>query len=114
MNINVHVDIHIHGGRGGEVPQWLSILTDLITRNQEAIMASADETLELAKSNRSRVGSLHALLDGIKAQLADALSGATIPPAVQAKIDAVFAEMKGEAADLDTALNTNVPPPATP
>lgn len=73
-------------------------------------MASTDETLELARSNRTRVGSLHAALDGIKAQLADALSGATLPPAVQAKVDAVFAELKGESSELDAALNTDVPP----
>lgn len=74
-------------------------------------MATVDETLELARSNRTRVGSIHALLDGIKQQLADVLAGVTLPPGVQQKVDAIFDELKAEGTEIDTVLNTGVPAP---
>lgn len=78
----------------------------------ENIMPTLDETLEKVTANSSRIDSLQALLEGIKAQLADALAGTTLPAAVQAKVDAIFATASAQADDIDESLNANTPPPA--
>lgn len=73
---------------------------------------TVDETLAAVTAEDSRVDSIIAYSAGLKQQLADALSGVTIPPAVQTKINAIFDLSSASAAKVDTALNANVPPPA--
>lgn len=73
-----------------------------------------DETLKAVQDEDTRVDSIIAFTDGLKKQLDDALSGVTIPPAVQAKINSIFDVSSATAQKIDTALNTGVPPPATP
>ncbi len=70
-----------------------------------------DEALAAVTAEDTRVDSLIALFATTKQQLADALSGVTIPPAVQAKINSIFDLSAASATKIDTALNTNVPPP---
>ncbi len=71
---------------------------------------TSDEALAAVTAEDTRVDSLIALFATTKQQLADALSGVTIPPAVQAKINSIFDLSAAGAAKIDTALNTNVPP----
>lgn len=71
-----------------------------------------DETLAAVTAEDSRVDSVIAYVATLKQQLADALSGVTVPPAVQAKINSIFDLSTASAAKVDTALNANVPPPA--
>lgn len=73
-------------------------------------MATIDEILTEVNDESGRLDSIQALIDGIKQQLADALAGATLPAAVQAKVDAVFAGLTGNKAKIDKALNANTPP----
>lgn len=77
----------------------------------EVLMITVDDIVADVEGQKTRIASIIALLNGIKAQLADALAGVTLPAGVQAKIDAIDAGLKAEAADLDGALNANVPPP---
>lgn len=49
------------------------------------------------------------LIGTLKQQLADALSGATLPPAVQAKVDEVFATAQANAQKLADAVKANTP-----
>lgn len=101
-------------GFGDESPPWTNELTlQLTTINQrlEKIMATLDEVLSEVTDESGRLDSIQALIDGIKQQLADALSGTTLPPAVQSKVDAVFAGLTTNKGKIDTALNANVPTP---
>lgn len=81
-------------------------------------MASLEETLAKAEEADTKTDSIIALLAGMKAQLAEALSGVTLPPAVQAKVDAVFNTLVSHVADVDAALVANTPeepaPPVDP
>lgn len=70
------------------------------------------ETLDAVTAEDTRVDSIIAFAAGLKAQLAAALANVTIPPAVQAQINSIFDLSSASAAKIDTALNTNVPPPA--
>lgn len=73
------------------------------------IMATLDQVLADVTAESSQLDSLNALIVGIKQQLADALSGATLPPAVQAKVDAVFTQAEANATKIATAISANTP-----
>jgi hypothetical protein len=88
---------------------------DFILKNQEKIMASLDETLAEVTAEDTKVDSLIALFAGLEAQLKDVLSGTVIPPAVQTKIDAIFAQATASAGKIDAAITANTPAtPVTP
>lgn len=80
-----------------------------IIHTLEKIMATLDETLAAVTAEDNKVDSIIALVNGLKTQLADALSGASLPPAVQAKVDAVFAQVTASAGKIDTAITANTP-----
>ncbi len=88
--------------------------TQAILANQEKIMATLDEVLTDVTDEGTKLDSLSALIAGLKQQIADALAGTTLPPAVQAKIDAVFAGVEANKAKVQAALDANVPPAPTP
>ena len=69
----------------------MELLLIAILKKENEIMATLDEVLAKVTQESGSIDSLIALMEGIKQQLADALSGATLPPEVQAKVDAVFA-----------------------
>jgi hypothetical protein len=85
---------------------------DLIIENQENIMATLDEVLKDVTDEATAIDGISTLIAGLKQQLADALSGATLPPATQAKVDAIFAQAEANKAKIATALEPN--PTATP
>ena len=78
------------------------------------IMATLDQVLADVTAQTSQIASLATLTAGIKQQLADALAGTTIPPAVQAKIDAVFAGLEANNAAVTAAIAANTPPTPAP
>lgn len=70
---------------------------------------SLDELLAEVTANATLGGSLIELFKLKKKELADALSGTTIPPAVQAKIDAIFNVSAADSAAISEALLENTP-----
>lgn len=75
----------------------------------DRIMASLDDVLNDVTAESTVIDSLVVLLNGIKQQLADALSGTVIPPAVQAKIDAIFTQAEANKTKLSDAVTANTP-----
>ena len=88
-------------------------LNNLI-EGKDLIMATLDEILANVTAQATRIDSLNTLMDGIRQQLADALSGAVIPADVQRKIDAVFAAAQVNAAKIEEAIRENTPGGTTP
>lgn len=74
-------------------------------------MATLDEVLALVTDEDTKLDSVIALIDGLKKQLDDVLAGVTLPPAVQAKVDEIFAKATTNAGKIVDALDTNVPAP---
>jgi hypothetical protein len=72
-------------------------------------MPTIQEALAVVKSNSSRTGSLIALFNTKKSELEAALAN-QMTPDIQAAIDEVFTVENADAAAMDSALNTNVPP----
>jgi dsDNA-binding SOS-regulon protein len=75
-----------------------------------------DEVLSVVTAQTTKIDSLSELIAGLRQQVADALSGATLPQSVQSKVDAVFDDLEQNTAKIDTALatNTNTPPETQP
>ncbi len=76
----------------------------------EKIMASLDDVLADVTAESTKLDSLTAFVAGLKQQLADALAGANLPPAVQSKVDAIFAAVETNKQKVQDALDANVPP----
>lgn len=71
-----------------------------------------EETLASVRKASSRTDSLIADREGLKARVEELLAAqGSIPPAVQAGLDEIFDIEEADAVKIDTALNTNVPPP---
>ncbi len=66
--------------------------------------ASLDQTLAAAQDLGKLVDQLIDLINGTKQQLTDALANANIPADVQAKIDAIFAEIDAQKIKLAAAV----------
>lgn len=83
-------------------------------------MATLDDVLADVTSESTAIDSVSALITGLQGQVAAALSGVTLPTAVQAKVDAVFAGLESNKGKLATALATGptgqpvTPAPTTP
>jgi len=125
MKIDIDINLNIRQHPGTEVPDWAR---DVLTKlgliiqnqatglaNQETIMATLEQVAQDMTDETTAIDSVAALITGLQQQVADALSGVTLPPAVQAKVDAIFVTAEANKAKLAAALAANVPPvPVTP
>jgi type II secretory pathway component PulJ len=87
--------------------EWM---LNLVLRKEGKIMASLQDDLDAITAQSSRLDSLNTFVSGLEAQLAEALSG-KLSAEDQAKVDAIFEAVHVNDAKIDTALNSNVPPP---
>lgn len=77
-------------------------------------MATLQQVQDDVTSETTLIAGVGTLITGLQKQLADALSGATLSPAVQAQVDAIFASAESNKAALASALAANTPQaPAT-
>lgn len=114
-NGGFRIDVFHHFEPDNEVLSRLDDMSsklDLVIGTQENIMATLDDVLKDVTDESDRLDSIAALITGLRQQVADALSGVTLPPTVQAKVDAIFTQAETNKGKIDAALNTGVPPPA--
>lgn len=90
-------------------PVWADELEGRIQKELREMAKTLEDTLALVREQRSQTGSLIALTSSIQQRLQDALSGASLPPAVQAKIDEIFNEVDAEKTEVANAINANTP-----
>lgn len=109
QNVNLNITIALspetatllHGLNSG----ILAAITDL----KETIMATLDDITADMTEETTAIGGISTLVQGLRQQLADALSGTTLPPAVQAKVDAIFTAAEANKGALAAALAANTP-----
>ncbi len=77
-------------------------------------MATLDDVLAVVTEEEGKIDSVVALIAGLKEQLAEALAGTTLPPAVQAKVDALFAQATENSGKIVAAIEANQPPVEPP
>lgn len=76
-------------------------------------MATLDQVLQDVTDESTAIDGISTLIAGLKQQLSDALSGTTLPPATQAKVDSIFAQAESNKSKIATALAANTPPAPT-
>ena len=74
-----------------------------------SIMASLDDVAADVSAEPTLIASLSTLMLGFKDQLAAALAGTTLPPAVQAKIDSIFNQAEANKAQIAAAVVAGTP-----
>ncbi len=82
---------------------------DLLIKKEKHMSATLDQILQDVKDESTITDSIIALLNGVEQQLKDALAGQTIPPANQAKIDAIFDGIEANKAKVSAAITANTP-----
>lgn len=78
-----------------------------LTWKEDKTMATIDDLVTEVANEATQIASVKTFIQGLQQQLADALSGVTLPADVQAKVDAVFASMQANDAALAGAINAN-------
>jgi hypothetical protein len=80
----------------------------------EDFMASTGKTLDDIIADIKDLGTkedgLVTLMNGLEQQLKDALAGISLPPDVQAKIDAAFDAVEARKQAIQDAIDANTPP----
>lgn len=112
----MRIDVHIHCENSLDSQKLDTILAMLHAgkTREEHIMATLDAVLADVQDESTKLDSLSTFIAGLKQQIADALSGVTLPPAVQSQIDAVFAGVESNKAKVQAALDANVTPAPAP
>lgn len=116
----MRLDVYHHFPEAASVPPWAAAISDKLMaiinalhalhEGETTIMATLDEVLAKVTEANTKEDSIIALVSGLKQQLADALAGVTLPPAVQAKVDAIFDQASQDVTKIDAALAANVAP----
>lgn len=115
QNVKIDVHLYFHQDPGIlTILQQMSQKLDSIQTKETTIMATLDQIVTDVQDESTQIDGLSTLTAGLKQQLADALAGTTLPPATQAKIDAVFAGVEANKAKIVTAINANTPAAAVP
>jgi hypothetical protein len=115
MRLEMHV--HHHDWRSEANAKELALLrsrVEFIITRQELIMHTLDEVLAEVTNEQGEIASITTLINGLRQQVTDALAGQTIPPPVQAKVDAIFAAAVANNAAIAQALADPGQPPAPP
>jgi hypothetical protein len=97
----------------GKLDRVLDSLS-IIHQELHTIMASLSDILTDVTDEGTAIAGISTLVAGLRQQIADALSGTTLPPAVQTQIDAIFTQAEANKAAIATALAANTPTPAAP
>ncbi len=80
-----------------------------VINGMEKIMATLDQVLQDVTDESTQIDGISTFIDGLKQQLADALSGTTLSPGTQAKVDAIFSQAETNKGKIATALAANTP-----
>jgi len=90
----------------------LSHMSNRLTQIENKVnkmSATIDDILKAVEQERTLEASLITLVNGLQQQLHDALAGVTLPPAVQAKLDAALQNINANSTALSTAIAANTP-----
>lgn len=88
-----------------------------IQEKDATIMSTIDDLVTQVAAEKDEIASTKTFIAGLEQKVSDALSGITLPPAQQAKVDQLFSDLKQNNDDLAAAITTtdsSSSPPATP
>jgi translation initiation factor 2B subunit (eIF-2B alpha/beta/delta family) len=119
LHVHLHGDIHIHQHPDKATEDLLKDILNNVITNQKNIAhmnKKLSDQLDLLTDKVAAEGSvvngLVTLLNGVSAQLKDALSGENVSDAAQAKIDAVFSSLDSQKQTIADAIVANTTQPS--
>src|ERR1017187_10471468 len=97
-----------------KVLEWQRLHSNMVTnknlkKTENKIMVTLEQVLQDTTDESNLDDSIITLLNGVKQQLTDALSGATLPPAVQAQVDQVLTNLEAIKSEVSAAIVANTP-----
>lgn len=101
----MHLHIHHHAD------QRVVDKLDMILATQEILMDSIDRIVADVTAQSTEIESLKAFIVSLKNQVADALSGTTLPPAVEARLAAIFPPLEANTQAIADAIAATPAPP---
>lgn len=110
------ITVHVYGNPT-EILGALSDIADSIhalTQQGVTTMATLDDLVQKVSEQSGTIASLQTFVSGLEQQIADALAGVTLPPAVQDKVDQVFAQLGSNTQAIADAIDNDPNTPATP
>lgn len=109
------IEIRVIQSSEGELKALITQLATDLFNFKETLMATLQQVQDDMSEETTLIESLSSFIAGLQQQIKDALAGTTLPPAVQAQIDAVFTQAEANKAALTQALAANTPAaPVTP
>ena len=98
---------------GSRAVRWMSRFVPATKgdiRNLEIkVMKTLDDISAEVQEETTLIDSVSLLVSGLKQQVSDALAGAAVPAATQAKIERIFAALEANKAKLSASLVANTP-----
>lgn len=107
----MRLDIYIHDGNH---ERQITDLLNEIKEQGEQIMATLDETVAKIEEVSGKVESMRTFILALEQQISDVLSGVTLPPPVQAKLDKIFSDASGQSQAISDAIDNDPATPPTP
>jgi hypothetical protein len=101
-----HLTLNVTVGNDEQLKQVLQTVIDN-KQKLHKMSQTLDQVLQSVQDESTQEDSLIALVAGIEQQLKDVLSGATLPPSVQAKVDAIFQAVETNKAKVAAAVIAN-------
>lgn len=77
-------------------------------------MATLDDLVQKVSDQSGTIDSMSTFISGLEQQIKDALAGVTLPPAAQAKVDAVFDQLGNNTQKIADAIDNDPNTPAQP
>jgi hypothetical protein len=100
-------------GRLENIQRGLASLQRNTRKYGELEMATLQQVLQEVNDETSQIDGLGTLIAGLRKQVQDVTSGASLPPAVQNQIDQIFARAEANKQKIADALAANTEAPAT-
>ena len=112
--MNIRLDIYHHitfdVAQLSRIESSLQSLLGKVNTMSQAV----DDLVQAVADQKGDINSMKVFIAGLEQQIKDVLSGVTLPPAVEAKLQAVFADVKSNSQEIKDAIDNDPATPAPP
>jgi hypothetical protein len=102
-----------HHSGDAELKAMLVQIAASLSNFKETAMATLQDLVDATSAQSGEIASMKTFIAGLEQAIKDALSGVTLPPDAQAKVDGVFANVTANTQQIKDAIDNDpdTPPP---